>query len=146
MTITECSPDLKSFSFRESKPRSFRARPIGVTTPKKTSVKRILETTVPNRWERPKPQNGHRLIKLRKRHVYHESDDRYGNKSFPFESGAEEQKQKHHGHAGVFALLFRDGPLKRFGDDVFHGNSVLTNDAAPTLLVHLDQFPVDEFH
>src|SRR4029453_3663881 len=38
------------------------------------------------------PQNGHRPIKLRKRHVYDESDDRYGNKSFPFESGAEEQK------------------------------------------------------
>jgi len=65
------------------------------------------------------PQNGHWPIKLRKRHVYHESDDRYGNKSFPFESGAEEQKQKHHGHSGVFALLFRDGPLKRFGDDLF---------------------------
>ena len=42
---------------------------------------------------------------------------------FPFESGAEEQKQKHHGHASVFALLFRDGPLKQFGDDFFHANS-----------------------
>ena len=40
MTITEFSPDLKPFSFRESIPRSFRARPIGVTTAKKTSVKR----------------------------------------------------------------------------------------------------------
>src|SRR6476469_7329006 len=65
--------------------------------------------------------------------------------SIPFESAAEEQKQKHHGHAGVFALLFRDGPLKEFGDDFFHANSRLTDDAPPTLLVHLDQFPVDEF-
>jgi hypothetical protein len=91
------------------------------------------------------PQNGQRPIKLRKRHVYHESDDRYGNKRFPFESAAEEQNQKHHGHAGVFALLFRDGPLKEFGDDFFHANSRLTDEAPPTLLVHLDQFPVDEF-
>jgi hypothetical protein len=91
------------------------------------------------------PQNGHRPIKLRKRHVYHESDDRNGNKTFPFESGAEEQKQKHHGHASVFALLFGDGPLKQFSDDFFHGNSMLTNDAPTTLLVHLDQFSVDEF-
>src|SRR5205823_2525302 len=82
------------------------------------------------------PQNGHRPIKLRKRHVYDESDDRNGNKSFPFESAAEEQKQKHHGHAGVFALLFRDGSLKQFGDDFFHTNSILADDAPPTLLVH----------
>jgi hypothetical protein len=91
------------------------------------------------------PQNGHRSIKLRKRHVYHKSDDRHGNKSFPFESGAEEQKQKDHGHSRVLALLFRDGPLKRFGDDFFHASSILTDDAPPILLVHLDQFAVDEF-
>jgi hypothetical protein len=43
------------------------------------------------------------------------------------------------------ALLFGDGPLKRFGDDFCHANSILTDDAPPTLLVHFDQFPVDEF-
>ena len=36
MSITEFSLDLKSFSFRESIPRSIRAKPIGVTTAKKT--------------------------------------------------------------------------------------------------------------
>jgi hypothetical protein len=42
-------------------------------------------------------------------------------------------------------LLFRDGPLKQFDDDFFHANSILTNDAPPTLLVHLDEFPLDVF-
>ena len=74
------------------------------------------------------PQNGHRPIKLRKRHVYHESDDRNRNKRFPFESGAEEQKLKHHRHAGVFALFFGDGPLKQFMNDSFHANSILTDE------------------
>src|SRR5438477_4901805 len=119
MTITEFSPDLKSFSFRESKTRSFRATPIGVTTPKKTSVKRILETTVPNRWERPSHKTATRPIKPWNCHVNHQSDDRHRNENFSFESGTGEQKQKYHRHSGVLALLSRDGPLKQFGDDFF---------------------------
>src|SRR6266576_578473 len=91
------------------------------------------------------PQNGHRPIKPWNCHVYDQSDHRRGNKRLSFESGTGEQKQKYHRHSGVLALLFRDGPLKRFGDDFFHANSILTDDAPPTLLVRLDQFPVDEF-
>ena len=60
-----------------------------------------------------------------------------------------EQKQKHHGHASVFALLFRDGSLKQFGDDFFHANSILTderpsNPASSSRSVPVDEFPVDD--